>query len=157
MPVYEKLFNHAFESGMLPNAWLEGSIRPIYRNKGDLKLVQNYRPITILSCLGKVFTAVLNRRHTLFLDNSGILSENQAGFRQSFSTTDHIFVLNSFIEILKASKQKLFYAFVDFSHAFDAIWRVGLWRKLLFNAVEGKFFRFIYSMYETIKSCVKLR
>lgn len=76
MPVYEKLFNHAFESGMLPNAWLEGSIRPIYRNKGDLKLVQNYRPITILSCLGKFFTAVLNRRHTLFLDNSGILSEN---------------------------------------------------------------------------------
>ena len=99
---------------MLPNAWLEGSIRPIYKNKGDPKLVQNYRPITILSCLGKLFTAVLNRRLTLFLDNSDTLLENQAGFRKSYSTTDHIFVLNSLIEILKASKQKLFCAFVEF-------------------------------------------
>lgn len=156
LPVYEKLFNIVFESGMLPNAWLEGSIRPIYKNKGNPKLVQNYRPITILSCLGKVFTAVLNRRLTLFLDNNSILLENQAGFRKSYSTTDHIFVLNSLIEILKASKQKLFCAFVDFSQAFDSIWRVGLWRKLLFNAVEGKFFRIIHSMYENIKSCVKL-
>lgn len=156
LPIYEKLFNVVFDSGLLPNAWLEGSIRPIYKNKGDPKLVQNYRPITILSCLGKVFTAVLNRRLTLFLDNNETLLENQAGFRKNYSTTDHIFVLNSLIEILKASKQKLFCAFVDFSQAFDSIWRVGLWRKLLFNSVNGKFFRIIHSMYENIKSCVKL-
>ena len=156
MPIYEKLFNFVFDSGLLPNAWLEGSIRPIYKNKGDPKMVQNYRPITILSCLGKVFTAVLNRRLTLFLDTNEILLENQAGFRKNYSTTDHIFVLNSLIEILKASKQKLFCAFVDFSQAFDSIWRVGLWRKLLFNSVNGKFFRIIHSMFENIKSCVKL-
>ena len=121
LPIYEKLFNVVFDSGLLPNAWLEGSIRPIYKNKGDPKMVQNYRPITILSCLGKVFTAVLNRRLTLFLDTNEILLENQAGFRKNYSTTDHIFVLNSLIEILKASKQKLFCAFVDFSQAFDSI------------------------------------
>ena len=156
LPIYEKLFNVVFDSGLLPNAWLEGSIRPIYKNKGDRKKVQNYRPITILSCLGKVFTAVLNRRLTLFLDTNETLLENQAGFRKNCSTTDHIFVPNSLIEILKASKQKLFCAFVDFSLTFDSIWRVGLWRKLLFNSVNGKFFRIIHSMYENIKSCVKL-
>ena len=156
LPIYEKLFNVVFDSGLLPNAWLEGSITPIYKNKGDRKMVQNYRPITILSCLEKVFTAVLNRRLTLFLDTNETLLENQAGFRKNYSTTDHIFVLNSLIEILKASKQKLFCAFVDFSQAFDSIWRVGLWRKVLFNSVNGKFFCIIHSMYENIKSCVKL-
>ena len=101
-------------------------IRPIYKNKGDSKEVNNYRLITILNCLGKVFTFVLNSHRTNFLDNNEIILENQAGFRKGYATTDHIFVLSSLIEIIKSRKQKLFCAFIDFSQAFDSIWRVGL-------------------------------
>ena len=135
---------------------MEGTIRPIYKNKGDPKLVQNYRPIRIISCLGKLFTAILNKRLTLYLDNNETILENQAGFRKGYATTDHIFVLSSLIEILKGRKQKLFCAFIDFSQAFDSIWRVGLWRKLIFISVDGKFFQIITNMYESIKSCVKI-
>ena len=155
LPVYETLFNKIFDSGILPTPWLEGSITPIYKNKGNSSEPKNYRPITILSCLGKVFTAVLNNRLTSFLDNSDMLNENQAGFRKEYSTSDHIFVLSSLIEILKVKRQKLYCAFIDFSQAFDSVWRGGLWRKLLFNSIKGKFFRIIYNMYDTIKSCVK--
>ena len=66
LPVYEKLFNIVFDSGILPDAWLEGTIRPIYKNKGDSALAQNYRPITILSSVDKLLTAVLNNRMTEF-------------------------------------------------------------------------------------------
>ncbi|MEW8547774.1 MAG: reverse transcriptase family protein, partial [Candidatus Thiodiazotropha sp.] len=155
LPVYETLFNKIFDSGILPTSWLEGSITPIYKNKGNSSEPKNYRPITILSCLGKVFTAVLNNRLTNFLNNSNMLNENQAGFRKEYSTSDHIFVLSSLIEILKVKKQKLFCAFVDFSQAFDSVWRGGLWRKLLFNSIKGKFFQIVYNMYDNIKSCVK--
>ena len=129
LPTYEKMFNIVFESDIIPNSWLEGTIRPIYKNKGDPKLVQNYRPVTILSCLGKLFTASLNKRLILYLDNNETILENQAGFRKGYATTDHIFVLSSLIEILKGRKQKLISAFIDFSQAFDSIWRVGLRRK----------------------------
>ena len=155
LPVYEKLFNIVFDLGILPDAWLEGTIRPIYKNKGDSTLAQNYRPITILSCVGKLFTAVLNNRLTDFLDNADRLQENQAGFRKEYCTSDHVFVLNSLIEIMKSSKQKLFCAFIDFSQAFDSVWRGGLWRKLLFNSKKGKFFQVIYNMYDNIKSRIK--
>ena len=155
LPVYETLFNKIFDSGILPTAWLEGSITPIYKNKGNSSDPANYRPITILSCLGKVFTAVLNTRLTKFIDDSNLLNENQAGFRKEYSTSDHIFVLSSLIDILKAQKQKLYCAFVDFSQAFDSVWRCGLWCKLLLNSVKGKFFQIIHSMYDNIKSCVK--
>ena len=37
--------------------------------------------------------------------------------------------------------------------AFDSVWRVGLWKKLLAKTTNGKFFRFIFSMYTGIKSC----
>ena len=55
MPLYVAFFNLIFNSGVLPDSWLEGAIRPIYKNKGDSKSPENYRPITILSCFGKLF------------------------------------------------------------------------------------------------------
>ena len=57
---------------------------------------------------------MLNNRLTDFLDKNEQLKENQAAFRKDYSTADHISVLNSLIEIMKASKKKLFCAFIDF-------------------------------------------
>ena len=154
MPIYILLFNLVLDTGILPDAWLEGIIRPIYKRSGDPKKPENYRPITILSCFGKLFTSVLNLRLNNFIEHHNILNENQAGFRSGYSTTDHIFTLHALTEILKQSKKKLYCCFVDFSKAFDSVWRVGLWMKLLSNNINGKIFRVIHNMYRNIKSCV---
>ena len=82
MPLYSKLFNIIFETGILPDTWLEGRIRPIFKNKGDKSKPENYCPITILSCLSKLLTYILNNRLTQFLDSFDGLNENQAGFRK---------------------------------------------------------------------------
>ena len=154
LPIYVKLFNQILETGHFPNQWSTGCIHPIYKNKGDRENPANYRPITILSCLGKLFTAVLNSRLNNYLEESYLLKENQAGFRKQYSTLDHIFSLHTLIEILKASKQKLFCCFIDFSSAFDSVWRAGLWHKLLQHNINGKVFNVISNMYKDIKSCV---
>ena len=106
MPLYCKLFNRVLETGFMPKSWLEGIIIPIYKNKSDPKNPSNYRPITILSCLSKLFTSVLNDRLTLYLNENNILNENQAGFRKDYSCTDHIFTLHSLFEILRKRKKK---------------------------------------------------
>ena len=62
MPLYTALFNTIFDTGVVPSCWLVGNIVPIYKNKGDINDPKNYRPITILSCLGKLFTSILNNR-----------------------------------------------------------------------------------------------
>lgn len=157
IPVYCKLFNCVLETGLIPQSWLEGFIVPIFKNKGDSKDPNNYRPITILSCLGKLFTSILNQRLTTYLDDNNIMDENQAGFRQGYSCSDQIFTLHFLVEILKKRRKKLFCAFIDFSQAFDNLWRVGLWHKLLQKSVDGKFFRVIYNMYQNIKSCISLQ
>ena len=156
LPTYELLFNTILDTGYFPEQWTIGIIKPIYKNKGDNNDVKNYRPITILSCLGKLFTSILNERLTSFMDETMRLSENQAGFRKEYSTLDHIFSLNAIIEILKHRKKKLFCCFVDFSSAFDSIWRVGLWQKVIHSDINGKILRVIYNMYYDIKSCVSL-
>ena len=154
MPFYTKLFNCVFESGIIPDSWTAGTILPIYKNKGDSSDPSNYRPITILSNLGKLFTSILNNRLTKYLDSSGLLAENQAGFRSGYSCSDHILTLHLLIDIMKKKNKKLFCAFIDFSQAFDKVWRVGLWHKLLQNHINGKFYSIITNMYNNIKSCV---
>ena len=81
---------------------------PIYKNKGDETNAENYRPITLISCFGKLFTAVLNNRLNSYLEDNGLLNENQAAFRYGYSTTDHIFTLHCLIELLKHQRKNCF-------------------------------------------------
>ena len=99
--VYEKLFNLIFESGIVPESWLIRNIIPIYKNKGDSNDPKNFLPITIVSCLGKLFTVVLTERLNKYSDNLLILNENQCGFRKGCCTMDNIFTLYAFFELLK--------------------------------------------------------
>ena len=117
LSVYEKLFNFILDTGIMPDVWLVGDIKPIYKNKGNPSDPKNFRPITILSCLGKLFTAILNDRLNCFSEENLLMFENQFGFRKSYSITDSIFTLYSFFEILKSKKKKLFCAFIDFEKA----------------------------------------
>ena len=62
--------------------------------------------------------------------------------------------MHALTEYLKVRKMKLFCAFIDFQKAFDSVWRVGLWSKLLKYNINGKVLSVIKSMYSNIKSCV---
>jgi hypothetical protein len=105
--VYLKLFNCIFGSGIIPESWLTGNVKPIYKNKGNHLDPKNFRLITILSCFGKLFTAVLLTRLNAFSKKCSILNENQSGFRKGYSTIDNNFVLYAFFELLKLKKEKV--------------------------------------------------
>lgn len=152
--IYEKLFNIIFDTGVIPSSWLSGIIKPIYKNKGDSNNPKNYRPITIVSCLGKLFTSILNKRLNSYSDEFDILKENQSGFREQYSTLDNIYTIYTLFQILKNKKKKLYCAFIDFEKAFDKVWRDGLFHKLLQNGINGKMYNVIHNMYDNIKSCI---
>lgn len=156
LPIYTKLFNKILETGLIPTTWSEGYIIPIYKGKGSTYSPENYRPITILSCLSKLFTSALNERLTKFVDTYNLLNENQCGFRKNHSTLDHVFTLNFLVELLKSQKSKLFVGFIDFSRAFDNLPRAQLFQKLINTGINGKFLRIVRNMYDGIKSCVQL-
>ena len=66
--IYEKLFNLIFDTGFIPESWVAGNIIPIYKNIGDSNDPKNFRSITLLSCLGKLFTATLSERLSKYSD-----------------------------------------------------------------------------------------
>ena len=96
VPVLCHLFNKIFENGHFPEEWSEGYIIPLHK-KGNRDEVENYRGITLLSVLGKLFSRVLNNRLHEWAENYEVLIEAQAGFRPGMSTIDNIFVLHGFI------------------------------------------------------------
>jgi hypothetical protein len=152
--IYVKLFNVVFNTGIIPESWTIGVIHPIFKNKGAPSDPSNYRPITLLSCLGKLFTSILNLRLQKFTLNNDAINQFQAGFRKHFSTIDNMFVLSCLIDYLKSCKKTLFCAFVDLKAAFDTVWRNGLWTKLISHNIKGNFLNVVRNMYENAKSCV---
>ena len=126
LPLYTKLFNCVLDTGFIPISWVKGVIIPVFKNKGDPMQTQNYRPITILSCLGKLFTSIINKRLTKYLESNDVLDQNQAGFRSGYCCQDHIFTLYSIIEYLKKKRKQLFCAYIDFSSAFDKVHRASI-------------------------------
>lgn len=153
--IYCKLFNLVLDKGIVPSSWTLGVIQALYKNKGDPKDADNYRGITLLSCLGKVFTAVLNNRLGKFAESVDLIHKEQAGFRPGCSTVDHMFALNCLLEIYLSKGMKLYCGFVDYRKAFDSVWRLGLWKKLLDENINGKIVKVIMKMYENAKSCVR--
>ena len=156
LTAFTKLFNIVFNSGHVPDDWSQGIISPIYKNKGDRASPDNYRGITILSCFGKLFTAVLNNRLNKYLEDMNVLAEEQAGFRKGYGTTDHIFNLKCLIDLYLFRGRKLFCAFIDYKKAFDSVNRTYLWQKLLSNNIDGKMFKIIHSLYANAKSAVRI-
>ena len=102
--VLVKFFNVVLDSGIVPTEWCIGIIIPIFKNKGEDTNPDNYRGITLLSCLGKLFTSILNHRISEFFEAENMLGEEQAGFRSNYSTTDNIFVLKTIIDIYLQNK-----------------------------------------------------
>ena len=150
-----KLFNLILETGFIPDDWCKGLIMPLYKNKGKRDNPDNYRGITLLSCLGKLFTACLSSRIADFMYTTGNMGEEQAGFRPEYSTMDHIFTLHGIIDYYLQMKGRVYVAFVDYTKAFDLIDRSSLWLKLIKNGVKGKILNVIHNMYNNAKSCVK--
>ena len=105
LPLYTRLFNLVFETGKSPEKWAEGYIVPIYKNKGDIRDPDNYMGITILSCMGKLFTSFLNNKLNTYLTNYSGLGEEQAGCRKNYGTCDHIFNLKCLIDLYLCRKK----------------------------------------------------
>ena len=127
MPLYDAFFNFTLNSGVLPDSWPEVVIWPIYKNKGDSKSPECYRLMINVSCFGKLFTAILNARLNDFIDAHTVFEENRLVSAQAI---EHwiIFCIECINRNCKKKnrKKKLFCLFIEFSKAFDSVWRVGL-------------------------------
>lgn len=150
------LFNKIFESGIYPSEWSQAIVVPIFK-KGDTESPDNYRGISLINIACKCYTSILNKRLYSWMENEGLIVENQAGFRRSYSTTDQMFNLYSVIQkTLSRKGNKLYVAFIDFKKAFDSVNHDKLMEVAYNNGIKGKFLCALHVMYESLVSCVRI-
>ena len=149
-----KLFNAVLDTSNFPDVWNTSIMTHLFK-KGDKYDPKNYRGISVGSCVGKVFSHILNERLNSFLEDNHIIHNNQAGFRKNHRTVDHIFTMKTIVDKYINKRQNIYVCFVDFAKAFDSVWRIGLFHKLLKNNINGKVYRLIKNMYTNTKLHIK--
>ena len=112
-------------------------ISPIPKcSKKDPFLPSNYRGISLLSCVGKLYSSILSNRIVSYTNICNILVDEQNGFRENKSCSDHIFTLSSVIQNRSHENKPIFAAFLDMEKAFDRVNRDIL--RLLEYGIDGK-------------------
>ena len=132
-----------------------GAIISLFK-KGDKADPGNYRGITLLSVVDKLYTKIIHNRLASFAEEHGLLHESQCGFRKGRpGCIEHTWSLHTVIHSrLKASPKLPTYAlFVDVVKAFPSVWRDGLYHKLWNMGVKGKMWRVLYRLFDAESRC----
>jgi hypothetical protein len=136
-----KLFSIMLRTCICPSIWAKALVHLIYKEKGSDPLDPRcYRPISLTSCISKVFKHVILNRLNEEIDNKGTLEEEQAGFCTGRSTRDQTYILRELLDSRKAAGQTTFLCFVDLTNAFPSTWQDGMWFRLQELGVKGRLY-----------------
>ena len=151
-----KLFNLILNGDEILPEWVIAYIVPIYKS-GSKSDPANYRGVSLLSCMGKLFLSIINNRLLTYAADKNILSSSQLGFRKGNRTSDaHIIIHNLINKYCHKYNSKIYSCFIDLSKAFDTVPRDILLQKLLNQGIKGKLFNIIRSIYSNDMACIKM-
>ena len=133
----QKLFNYCLNSERMPTEWKYAKVSPIFK-KGDRTKPENYRPVSLLSCVGKSLERCIHNKLMPYLEDNGLITPNQSAFRSGSSTVTQLLeLINSLGKNLDSQKVSKI-LFCDVSKAFDRVWYGGLLQKLRAKGIQGK-------------------
>ena len=141
-----ELFNNVLIGAQLPNEWKSGDIALILK-KPPRTDINNYRPITLISCVSKLLTKILAKRLSAALDKEDIVGPEQNGFRANRSCGDNLFILNTILEFNKSKKLLSHLLFVDLKEAYDRVDRGILLSKLQQLNIPSTFINYLKNYY----------
>ena len=147
------LFNEILRAHKIPEDWRNGLIVPLFKD-GDPELAANYRGITLLSNVGKIFGSIIEKKLSKWCEENKIFEQEQAGFRPGKTTTHHIYLLAETILKRKKQRKPTYCCFLDIKKAYDTVWRDGLWEKLRNTGMNEDLVLVIQAMHEEVKSRV---
>ena len=116
----QHIFNTSIEHAVWPDALKSAEVVPIHK-AGDKSNISNYRPISLISNIAKIFEKIIYNRLYNFLKDSNILSETQYGFVKGKGTTDALNVITDIIYKHLDKSKPLIITFLDLAKAFDTV------------------------------------
>ena len=134
------VMNLSIINGVVPNELKVAKVVPIYKS-GDRRLINNYRPVSVLPCFSKILEKLMYNRISNFIDKHSLLNEYQFGFRQKRSTNRALIVLLDQITAALDKGDIVLAVFLDFSKAFDTVDHQILLNKMYKYGIRGIAFK----------------
>jgi len=154
-PLITHLFNESIEFGIFPDYLKVSHVTPVFKG-GDDRNMSNYRPISNMPVLPKIFEKLMASRLSSFIAKNNLLNRNQFGFRRGCNTSDAVLQFLDTAYNSLNSKNVLMAAYLDFSKAFDTVNHRILLDKLHHYGVRGGANRWFESYLVDRLQCVSI-
>jgi len=126
-----KLFNSCLKLSYFPKDWKVAKIIPISKGKKSSNSPDDFRPISLLSCLGKCFEKIILFKLNDFEMENSVFIKQQCGFRTEHSTVHQILRITEAISFGFNRNKSTGMVLLDLRKAFDSVWHDGLLHKLI--------------------------
>lgn len=131
------VFNHCLNLSYFPSSWKKASIVPILKPGSDPKSISSYRPISILSPLGKLLETFIMGPIRDKLSDDGLLLPNQFGFVRGHCAAHALSVLSNYVAKGLNRRYVTISASLDVAKAFDTVWHDGIIHKMKVMGFES--------------------
>ena len=143
--ILAEIFNMCLKESCFPECWKVSSVIPVFKNVGERSTAKNYRLVSLLSVVSKVFEKHVNNMIADHLEKCVLFSDFQYGFRSSRSTADLLTVVSDRTARTFNRSGATRALALDISKAFDRVWHAGLLHKLKSYGISGQIFGLISS------------
>ena len=141
------IFNQSISQGKFPDDWKYARVTPLFK-QGNRDDVNNYRPISVIPIVAKVFERIVYDQLYAYLEEHDILYKNQSGFRATHSTVTALLeATDSWAYNIDNGKINGV-IFLDLKKAFDTVDHQILLSKLNYYGINGKSFKWFQSYLE---------
>jgi hypothetical protein len=150
-----EVFNALFVAGTVPKAWKDVVVSMLYK-KGDIRDSGNYRGISLMSIIAKVYEKVLVTRMTAFLEANNGFDESAQGSRKDRSAVDNLVIFIIVIQLRQARGEQTVVMFLDEFKAYPTAFRDHIMLMLAESGVTGDLWRGIDQLAEELNSYVRV-
>ena len=149
-----RVITAVWASGHAPVEWKRALLVALYKGKGDRRVSDNFRGISLLSIPGKVYALVIMARISGHIDAQ--LSDCQSAFRKGRGLTDSLFTIRMIMSKCVEFGQPLHMAFVDLRKAYDSVPRDAPWRVLMVYGVHKKLVELLEDLHTGTQAAVRM-
>ena len=144
-----ELFNRIIQIEHVPSNFKIGTQIPLYKGKNTCSLdPNNYRGITLLTSLNKVFEIIIWHRIKDWWAGERIISNLQGACKPGMSCIHSALTLQETIAVGLGAGKKVFVAYFDVAKAFDSVWIDGLFYQIHQMGIKGRIWRLLYQTYQ---------
>jgi hypothetical protein len=148
------LFRICWNTELHPSMWDKAFILPLFKGGLDRHNIDNYRAITLLNTISKIYEEVLRRRITSVLDATDFISPTQGGFVELGGPQDSTYGFLTTLQLRQQQNLPTYVAFFDFKTAFPSTFKPLVWVRLAQAGITGRLWRVTRQLFQNVSSRV---